>query len=104
MPELTAQRASGIGPVIIDVRGAESWGKGHIDNAHHIPLDQIEAQAGELPADKAQRVVVYCGDGSRLGPAGTAKLQSMGYSNVANLSGGIEAWRAAGQKVVAGNT
>ena len=104
VPELTAQRASGDGPVIIDVRGAESWGKGHIENARHIPLDQLEARARELPADKAQRVVVYCGDGSTLGPAGTAKLLSMGYSNVANLSGGIEAWRAAGQKVLTGNT
>jgi rhodanese-related sulfurtransferase len=30
------------------------------------------------------------------------KLQSMGYTNVANLSGGIEGWRAAGQKVIQG--
>lgn len=104
VPELIAQRAEGNGPVIIDVRGAESWGKGHIDNARRIPLAELDARINELPADKSQRVVVYCGDGSKLGPAGTAKLQSMGYGKVANLSGGIEAWRAAGQKVVAGNT
>ncbi len=102
--ELTTLRAGGNAPVIIDVRGPKSWGEGHIESARHIPLDELDARAKELPADKSQRVVVYCGEGSNLGPAGTAKLQSMGYTNVANLSGGIEAWRAAGQKVVAGNS
>ena len=102
--ELTILRAASDAPVIIDVRGPKSWGEGHIDSARHIPLDELDARAKDLPADKSQRVVVYCGEGSKLGPAGTAKLQSMGYTNVANLSGGIEAWRAAGQKVVGGNS
>lgn len=102
--ELMTLRAGGNAPLIIDVRGPKSWEEGHIDNVRHIPLDEIDARVKELPADKSKPMVVYCGEGSKLGPAGTAKLQSMGYTNVANLSGGIEAWRAAGQKVVAGSS
>ncbi len=100
--EVVAQRTAGKDPVIIDVRGPKSWEEGHIDRARHVPLDDLEARIKELPADKAQQVVVYCGNGSSLGPAGTAKLQAMGFTNVANLSGGIDAWRSAGQKVVVG--
>jgi rhodanese-related sulfurtransferase len=99
VPEVVAQRASAKAPVIVDVRGPQAHGNGHIDGALHIPLDDLQARARELPIDKAAPVVVYCGNGSNLGPLGTAKLQSMGYTNVANLSGGIEGWRAAGQKV-----
>lgn len=102
VPDLAALRAAGNAPVVVDVRGPEAWNRGHIDGARHIPLDDLDARIKELPADKAQRVVVYCGDGSKLGPLGTAKLQSMGFSNVANLSGGIEGWRAAGQKIATG--
>ena len=100
--QVAAQRAAGNGPLMLDVRGPESYAGEHIDGAMHIPLNDLPARARDLPADKTAQVVVYCGNGSNLGPLGTAKLQAMGYSNVTNLSGGIEGWRAAGQKVAAG--
>jgi rhodanese-related sulfurtransferase len=104
IPEVLAQRSSGSVPIIVDVRGPKSYEEGHIEGAQHIPLGELEARIKELPADKAQRVVVYCGNGSDLGPRGTAKLRSMGFTNVANLSGGIEEWRASGQKIVMGKS
>lgn len=99
VPDVVAAVESGKAPVIIDVRGPDAHGRGHIEGATHIPLDDLRAREKELPTDKTTRMVVYCGNGTKLGPLGTAKLQSMGYTNVANMSGGIEGWRAAGQKV-----
>jgi rhodanese-related sulfurtransferase len=95
--EVVAQRAAGRAPVIVDVRGIDPYGRSHIEGAVHIPLDELQARAKELPADKTAPVVVYCGNGSRLGPLGTAKLQSMGYTHVANLADGLEGWRSSGQ-------
>jgi rhodanese-related sulfurtransferase len=102
VPQVVEQRAAGRTPVIVDVRGPEAYGRGHIEGAVHIPLGDLQARAKELPTDMTAPMVVYCGNGSNLGPRGTAKLQSMGYTNAANLAGGIEGWRSAGQKVVQG--
>jgi rhodanese-related sulfurtransferase len=89
-------------PLLIDVRGPESWARMHIAGAMHIPKDELESRPKALPLDKAQRIVVYCGDGSTLGPRGVAKLQDMGYTNVVNMSRGMEGWRDAGLKTEKG--
>jgi len=44
--------------VVIDVRGQDSWDRGHIRGAKMIPLNQIGERAKELPRDKT--IVTYC--------------------------------------------
>jgi rhodanese-related sulfurtransferase len=44
--------------VIVDVRGADSYSAGHIKGARLIPVNEIEARAGELPRNKM--IVTYC--------------------------------------------
>lgn len=48
---------------------------------------------------KTQPIVVYCAEGSNLGPRAADALSQAGYTQVANLQSGIEGWRRAGLPV-----
>lgn len=82
-------------PVLIDVRGTEEFGKGYIEGANHIWINEFVNRLGELPEDKSTPIVVYCASGYRGGYAAVF-LNMLGYTNVRNLSGGTNAWAAAG--------
>lgn len=91
------------GAIVIDVRGAEAFAANHIAGAVLMPLDQLRAAIpSSLAAAKAQRIVVYCGDGARSGPEGTSILNQAGFSNAVNLKGGIEGWKKAGMPIAKG--
>jgi rhodanese-related sulfurtransferase len=83
--------------VVLDVREPEEWHAGHIDEALHVPIRQLPARIGEVPADR--QVLVVCRVGARSASA-TAFLVSLGR-NAVNLSGGMNAWAAAGRSMVA---
>ena len=68
-------------------------------NEVHIPLNFIENQAYSKIKDRNARVVVYCGKGIR-GVTAANTLKKMGYSNVSNLKGGMQAWKEAGLNTV----
>jgi rhodanese-related sulfurtransferase len=82
--------------LVLDVRSAEDFGKGHILNARNVPLSQLEGRAGELHKHKARPVIV-CEDGARSSAAGV--LRKMGLEKVYVLSGGLSAWQQAGLPV-----
>ena len=78
------------GHVIVDVRRADEYAKGHIPGAILIPNEEIGIeQPKELP-DKNQIILVYCRTGRRSKEA-AQKLADMGYVNVYEF-GGIEDW------------
>jgi rhodanese-related sulfurtransferase len=60
-----------------------------------IPFDDIEAHADELPVDKDAPLYIYCRSG-RMSADATPALQALGYTNIIDLEGGMEAWEAAG--------
>lgn len=80
---------------LVDVREADEFAAGHIINARHIPLSQVEARAGEVKKNKSRPVIVYCATGVRSGAA-VAALKKSGYEQVFNLAGGLSAWKQAG--------
>jgi phage shock protein E len=81
--------------VLIDVRSARDWEAGHIEGARHLDRGEIELEIEEQIPDFDQRIITYCGGGSR--SALTAEsLQKMGYRNVVSLRGGFRDWQAAG--------
>ncbi len=88
--ELQAKRESGEPLVLVDVREPQEWQFNRIEGAIHIPLGTLPYRASEL--DPAARTVVYCHHGMRSAQAAAFLRQRMGFSDVHNLEGGIEAW------------
>ena len=83
------------GAAMVDVRTTQEWNAGHPPFAVHVPLEAM-GRASRLP--KSKPVVVVCRSGSRSRQA-CKTLSGMGYE-VVNLSGGLAAWRRAGQPLV----
>jgi adenylyltransferase/sulfurtransferase len=76
-------------PFLLDVREPEEWEIAHLPCAHLIPRLELPDRLGEVTG--ARRVVVYCKSGAR-SSAATQLLLGLGFSEVRNLRGGIDAW------------
>ncbi|TMJ27123.1 MAG: rhodanese-like domain-containing protein, partial [Alphaproteobacteria bacterium] len=86
---------------VLDVREPNEFSGplGHIRGALLLPLGELAARAKEIPKDKP--IVAVCRAGSRSAHA-TAILQKAGFSDVANLPGGMLRWRGEGRGVDGG--
>ena len=60
-----------------------------------IPYNEIEANLNKLPADKDSEIILYCLGGPMSFDAAET-LVELGYTNVSDLNGGMEAWQRAG--------
>jgi hydroxyacylglutathione hydrolase len=74
---------------ILDVRSNREWCSGHIEDAIHIPLGDLEDRASEL--QKGSNILVICGSGYRSSIAASL-LQANGFVNIASIHGGMAAW------------
>ncbi|WP_077037597.1 MBL fold metallo-hydrolase [Pelomonas sp. KK5] len=79
---------------LVDVREPQEFetGLGHIPGARLLPLAQLAAGAGQ-GVDKTRPVVTICRSGARSAQA-SVLLTKAGFSQVANLAGGMLRWRA----------
>ena len=91
--QLGPKQAKESGRVIVDVRGAAEREEEAIPEARHAFLGDLLRQMEGVPKD--QPLVLHCGSGSR-SAIGASVLQAHGWKDVANLKGGIDAWREAG--------
>ena len=86
-------------PTIIDVRTKAEWDKdGYIEGSINLPFSDFFANMDQVPADKDARIVVLCASGHR-GSMILMALRLMGYTDVVNLAGGLNAWKGAGLPV-----
>lgn len=74
---------------IIDVRTPTEWISGHIKEAHHIEMNQLEARLEEIPKDK--HIITLCGSGWRSSIAASL-LKRHGFNSTSHLAGGMGAW------------
>ena len=93
--DLDRQIKSGIAPVIVDVRSAYEYRKGHIPDAIHMPFWQSFFLANDLTAPGDRPVVVYCQHGPRAVIAKFA-LRLAGHTDVRYLDGHMSGWEKAG--------
>lgn len=86
--------------VLIDVREADEYAAGHIPGAIHISRGVLEFRMSGAPelAARDQAIVLYCKTSGRAALAAAA-LQEMGYLQVRSITGGFDAWVAAGKPV-----
>ena len=78
-------------PRLLDVRQPDEHAFVSLPNSTLIPLGELLARADEIEHWKNEEVVVYCHHGIRSANAIT-QLRSMGFTNLHNLSGGIDRW------------
>lgn len=72
--------------VWIDVRSAEEFNAGHLQDAVNIPHDQILARIQAVSPDKNAPINLYCRSGRRA-EAALTELKNAGYTNVTNHGG-----------------
>ena len=86
---------------LVDVREPSEFNGplGHISTARLIPLGELAQRAVEI--DRSRPVVAVCRAGGRSAQA-VVILQQVGFSDVANLAGGMLRWRANGHPVIGG--
>lgn len=80
--------------VIIDVRPAADFAKGHIINAVNIPMNGFKNQMTILSKYRGKPIIVSCRSGSQSAVA-CNQLRKEGFEGVYNLKGGILSWQAA---------
>jgi hydroxyacylglutathione hydrolase len=79
--------------MIVDVRRTSEWDEGHVPDAHHLYLGKLVELTKDLPRDTP--IAVHCQGGTRSAIAASL-LQSHGFTDVANVTGGFDAWKNAG--------
>ncbi len=87
------------GFVLIDVRSPEEHQDGFIPGTDfNIDFRQIQNRHQELRAELDSHIVVYCQSGHRSNIAADI-LMSLGYTNVYNVEGSMNAWEEAGYPI-----
>jgi hydroxyacylglutathione hydrolase len=81
------------GVTVLDVREPAESQAGAIKGSLVIPLGELAQRTDEL--DREKLIVTHCKGGYRSSVA-TSLLRRAGFGDIANLTGGFDAWRAAG--------
>ncbi len=87
-----------IQPLLLDVRQPWELDVCKIENSVLIPMSQIPTKIDSL--DAVREIVVICHHGIRSRSVGRY-LEHAGFSNIINLSGGVDQWAKTVDKLMA---
>ena len=98
VPQLTPQQVwqrleADESVLLVDVRTPGEYQREHIPGSRLLPLSVLSRRSDELPRERP--IVCVCRSGARSQSA-CEQLTEMGFSDLANLSGGMIAWKRAG--------
>ena len=86
---------------LVDAREQGAYSESHLLFAANLPRSRVELRAAQVvPRSSARVVVTDAGGGEADDVADT--LGALGYTDVAVLDGGIDAWAAAGHELYSG--
>lgn len=89
-----ARMASTKDKIVLDVRTSDEYSQGHLSNAVIIDYYRPDFKQRLAKLDKTKPVFVYCAAGARSEGAAQA-LEDLGFKQVYDLRGGMNAWRKA---------
>lgn len=81
--------------IILDVRTPGEVASGYVEGAVIIDITQSDFMDKVTKLEKGKPIYVYCKAGGRSANA-SQKLIDLGYENVYNVLGGMDAWKAKG--------
>lgn len=93
--------------LIVDVRDAAEFRRGHIPGALLIPHEILEGVTDDVNRSRVdkllgarQKTLVLCSQDGSCSAASANKLEQMGFEKVYSLAGGINRWEAQGFALV----
>lgn len=87
--------------VVIDLRNAEAYSRGHIVGARSVPADELSAKLDSLEPFKSKPIVTVC-DAGMASTRAVNDLRNAGFESAYGLKGGMNGWSQAGLPVVTG--
>jgi rhodanese-related sulfurtransferase len=87
------------GAIVVDVRTYDEFVGGHIENSLWMPLEDLATLMQTLPRNRL--IILVCRSGVRSTQARYILLEA-GFTQVTSMTGGLQAWVAAGYPTVAG--
>lgn len=87
--------------VVVDIRSADAYGRGHIVNAKSIPFDELLGRMDSLAAHKDKTLITVCDAGITSNRA-VKTLRESGFDKAFALKGGMASWTQDGMPVVTG--
>jgi sulfur-carrier protein adenylyltransferase/sulfurtransferase len=89
--ELRERLANDFQGILLDVREPDEYAIANIEGSRLIPLGTLPDQLDTIPRDK--EILIHCKAGGRSAKA-VALLTENGFTDVKNVTGGIDAWLA----------
>jgi glyoxylase-like metal-dependent hydrolase (beta-lactamase superfamily II)/rhodanese-related sulfurtransferase len=83
---------------VVDVRRAGEYESGHAPRAATAPLANLRETLPKLNLNQSRKTAVICAGGYR-SSAATSIMQTLGFTNLLNVTGGTNAWVKAGYEV-----
>ena len=87
--------------LVVDIRAQNDFQQGHISGSKNVQPSQFDPENKQLAPAKSLPVVMVCKVGQTASFA-ARRLRKAGFTDVAVLEGGIQAWQAADLPLVKG--